>query len=101
MKTFEELESLVVGWAKARRIIPNAKPHTQLMKAFSEMGEIADAEIKDDTAGIVDGLGDVIVCLLNYAALKNLNLVACLEVAYDEIKDRTGTLTPEGVFIKD
>lgn len=44
MTNFESLSALVVAWATERRIIPNAKPHSQLLKAVSEMGELADAE---------------------------------------------------------
>jgi NTP pyrophosphatase (non-canonical NTP hydrolase) len=31
------------------------------MKTVSELGELADATLKSDRAGIVDGVGDVIV----------------------------------------
>ena len=64
------------------------------------MGELADAEIKEDMPEIKDAVGDVMVCLINYCALKDINLVKCLEGAYQEIKDRKGTLMPNGVFIK-
>ena len=98
---FKALEMLVIQWAEARKIIPNSKPHTQLLKAVSEMGELADAEIKGDLAGVVDGIGDVLVCLVIYCALHDLDLTGCLEVAYDEIKNRKGTLQPNGVFVKE
>jgi NTP pyrophosphatase (non-canonical NTP hydrolase) len=68
---------------------------------MSEMGELADATLKNDVPEIVDGIGDVIVTLVLYAALQNLDIEECLASAYDEIKDRKGTLTPEGVFVKD
>lgn len=97
---FNELELEVVRWAEARKIIPNAKPHVQLMKAASEMGELFDAEIKGDMPGIKDGVGDVLVCLINYCALHDIRLVECLAAAYAEIKDRKGTLLPNGVFVK-
>jgi len=95
------VEINVIRWAEARRIIPNAKPYTQLLKAFSEMGELADAEIQDNMPKIKDGVGDVLVTLINYCALKDISLVKCLEGAYNEIKDRKGTLMPNGVFVKD
>jgi NTP pyrophosphatase (non-canonical NTP hydrolase) len=98
--SYEAVEIEVIRWAEARRIIPNAKPYTQLLKAFSEMGELADAEIKEDMPEIKDAVGDVMVCLINYCALKDINLVKGLEGAYQEIKDRKGTLMPNGVFIK-
>lgn len=101
MSTFQKLDMDVIRWAEARKIIPNAKPYTQLLKAFSEMGELADAEIKGDEDGVEDGVGDVLVCLIIYCALKGIDLTACLFVAYKAIKDRKGTLMPNGVFVKE
>lgn len=99
--TLDELQHKVTDWSKARKIIPNAKPYTQLLKAVSELGELADAEIKGDRAGMIDGIGDVLVCLINYAALNNLTLRQCLQSAYLEIKDRKGTLLENGTFVKE
>ncbi len=100
-KTYAMLEMDVIRWAEARKIIPNAKPHTQLLKTVSELGELCDAEAKNDIHKIKDGVGDVVVCLINYCALRNLSLTECLQLAYDEIKDRKGHLTPDGTFIKE
>jgi NTP pyrophosphatase (non-canonical NTP hydrolase) len=97
---YEMVEIEVIRWAEARKIIPNAKPYTQLLKTFSEMGELADAEIKDNMPEIKDAVGDVMVCLINYCALKDINLVECLQGSYQEIKNRKGTLMPNGVFVK-
>ena len=99
--SFEMTEIDVIRWAEARKIIPNAKPYTQLLKAFSEMGELADAEIKGDMAGIVDGVGDVVVCLIIYCTLKDISLPQSLKEAYKEIEHRKGTLMPNGVFVMD
>ena len=99
--SFAEVELQVIRWAEKRKIIPNAKPHTQLMKAVSEMGELCDAELKGNMPMIKDGIGDVLVCLINYCALKDINLVNCIEEAYAEIKDRKGTTLPDGTFVKD
>lgn len=101
MATYQILELDVIRWAEARKIIPNSTPETQLLKALSEMGELADATIKKDRSKIADGVGDVMVCLINYCALQDLNLVDCLELAYEEIKERKGTLLPNGVFVKE
>ena len=98
--SYANVEMKVIQWAEARRIIPNAKPHTQLMKAVSEMGELCDAELKGNMPMIKDGVGDVLVCLINYCALKDINLVNCIEEAYEQIKDRKGTILPDGTFVK-
>lgn len=99
--SYSEIEIDIIRWAEARKIIPNSTPDTQLLKAMSELGELADATIKKDRAGIVDGVGDVMVCLINYCALQDINLVSCLKQAYEEIKHRKGTLMPNGVFVKE
>lgn len=99
--TFEDLELRILAWAEARKIIPNSTPEAQLLKAVSEMGELADATVKKNHPQICDGVGDVMVCLINFCALQNIDLVSCLASAYAEIKDRTGTLMPNGVFVKD
>jgi len=98
--SYEAVELDIIRWSEARRIIPNSTPATQLLKMMSELGELADATIKQDREGVVDGVGDVMVCLINYCALQDLNLVSCIESAYEEIKDRKGMLLPNGVFVK-
>lgn len=99
--SFAEYELKVIRWAEARRIIPNAKPYTQLLKAVSEMGELADAELKDSDLDVEDAVGDVLVCLITYCALKDIDMTSCLKLAYNTIKDRKGRMTPEGTFIKE
>lgn len=99
--SFAEYELKVIRWAEARKIIPNASSQTQLLKTVSELGELADALIKGDRAGVIDGLGDVLVTLIIVAAREELDLTECLASAYDEIKDRKGTMMPNGVFVKD
>ena len=96
-----ELIEAVEQWAMDRRIIPNSNPQSQLMKTVSELGELADATLKNDRPGIVDGVGDVLVTLIIYAALQDIDLEHCLESAYMTIRDRRGHLTPEGVFVKE
>jgi NTP pyrophosphatase (non-canonical NTP hydrolase) len=99
--SYAAIEMKIIQWSEARRIIPNSTPDVQLLKAVSEIGELADATIKDDKEAIVDAVGDVMVCLINYCALQDIHLVDCMEVAYDQIKNRRGTLLPNGVFQKE
>ena len=101
MATFAALESDIIRWSEARKIIPNSTPSAQLLKAFSEMGELADATIKNDREGAMDAVGDTLVCLINYCALQDFDIVSCLEIAYDQIKHRKGTLLANGVFVKE
>ena len=94
------IELNVIRWAEARGIIENSDSKTQLLKAVSEMGELADAIIKRDRPAIIDGIGDVLVCLIVVGALEDINLTHCLQSAYNEIKDRKGYLNKNGIFIK-
>jgi len=94
------MELDVIRWAEARGIVANSDSKTQLLKAVSEMGELADAIIKRDRPAIVDGIGDVLVCLIVVGALEDIDLTKCLEAAYSEIKDRKGYLNKDGVFVK-
>lgn len=98
---FHDYEGLVLNWARARQIIPNATPISQLLKAVSEMGELADAVNKGNREDMIDAVGDVIVCLINLCALTNTDITECLGHAWNEIKDRKGTLLSSGVFVKE
>ena len=98
--SYEAVEIEVIRWAEARRIIPNSTSTAQLMKAITEVGELVDAEMKNDLPEIKDAVGDIMVCLINYCALRDISLVQCLKGAYEEIKDRKGELLPSGVFLK-
>ena len=95
-----ELENAVLNWAEARKI---TCPHngsdvkTQVLKAMSEMGELADNAAKG--RDIQDDVGDVMVCLILVAKLAGTNLTNCLNVAYNDIKDRRGEMI-NGIFIK-
>lgn len=99
--TVHQLICNVEQWARDRQIIPNSTPMAQLLKTMSELGELADATLKSDDSEILDGVGDVLVTLIIYSALQGISIKDALSAAYDEIKDRKGTLTPEGVFVKE
>lgn len=99
--SYNIVEMDVIRWAEARKIIPNSNPQSQLMKTVSELGELADATIKNDRAGVIDGVGDVMVTLIIYCALQDLDLTECLQSAFEQIKDRRGTLLANGVFVKE
>lgn len=98
---FHDYEGFVIQWAEDRKIIPNATAVSQCLKAVSEMGELADAVAKGNREEMIDAVGDVIVCLINLCALEDTNITECLAQAWYEIKDRKGTLLPNGVFVKE
>ena len=98
---FEELNLAVIGWAKERGIYQHSTAQAQLLKAFSELGELADAEITNDHDARIDAVGDTLVCLINYCAMRGITLSECLRFAYGVIKDRKGHMVPGGAFVKE
>ena len=72
---FEEFKKNVEAWATERGIYEHSTPKAQLLKTLSEIGELADAVIKNDRAGLIDAIGDVAVCLVNYAKMMNISLL--------------------------
>ena len=95
----DQLTEKINMWHDDRSIVPNSSATTQCMKAMSELGELADNIIKHEN--VKDSIGDVYVCLCSIARLSDTTMEESIAVAYEDIKDRRGTLTPEGNFIKD
>ena len=91
----------VEAWATECGIYEHSNARAQLLKAFSEMGELADAEIKGAGLAARDAVGDVLVCLINFCAMRDFDITDCLAGAWDEIKDRKGRMVPGGAFVKD
>lgn len=101
MKTYRELEMLVIQWGEARRIVQNSGPMAQWKKTQEEVIELREAIEAGDVAAMKDAYGDILVTLIMGCATADVDLVSCLELAYNEIKDRKGYLTPEGIFVKE
>lgn len=98
---WKELIRVVEFWAEVRGIFAHSTPQAQLLKAVSEMGELCDAEVKKDEWGQQDAVGDVLVCLIIYCAMKNIDIKDCLSQAYEEIKHRKGAMVEGGAFVKE
>lgn len=98
---FEELEALVLEWARKRQIIPNSTASAQAIKTLEELAELQKALSKQDLFEAGDAYGDILVTLIIGAELAGLSLSVCLEEAYNIIKDRRGYLTPDGIFVKE
>ena len=99
--SYSEFEMKVIQWSEARKIIPNSTPLAQWKKGMEEMQEVKDALDAGDMDALRDGVGDVVVCLINLCALADIDLVHCLGLAYEEIKDRKGYMNAEGIFVKE
>lgn len=99
MNDYNELVDKVIKWAGDRGIFDQATPMDQWSKLLEEVGELAVAIHDMDEKGLVDAIGDIQVCLIIITFLLDLCPVACLESAYNEIKDRKGRMV-NGVFVK-
>jgi len=73
----------------------------QLQKLEEEVNELRDGITSNNIEEIIDGVGDCTVVLINICALLDINLTDCLESAYEQIKDRRGTLGTDGIFRKE
>ena len=93
-------ENLVEMWGHDRCIIKNGKPMGQAIKTLEETTELLDAINKGDKEAIKDAVGDIFVTLLMQCAIQGFTATEALEAAYQQIKDRKGFLTPEGIFVK-
>ena len=93
-------ENEVEVWGHARGIIKNGKPMGQAIKTLEETTELIDAINKGDKDAIKDAVGDIFVTLLMQCAIQGFTATEALETAYEQIKDRKGFLTPEGIFVK-
>ena len=101
MSSYAELEMKVLMWSEQRKIVPNSTPFAQSIKAVEEINELVDALRDGNRYEAIDAIGDTVVCLINVCALMDVNLTDCLEAAYHQIKDRSGTMGADGIFYKD
>ena len=91
---------LIREWASKRGLYDKGDLKTQTLKLMEEAGEICRAVLKKDEEQIIDGIGDCVVVLTNLAHLCNTDIEHCIELAYNEIKDRKGKMS-NGTFKKD
>ena len=92
---------LVKEWHKKNKITTNGNSLTQTAKLGEEFGELCGAIVRGNTSIIKDSLGDMLVVMIAIAELEDTTLDECLDLAYNEIKDRGGILKANGNFVKD
>ncbi len=106
-------------WFHDKGIIANSTPLKQLNKSQEELTETRDAVVKlehfnsefYESLGkignmrynlheeIKDGIGDTVVTLIGVCEMYGFSLEECLQMAYDTISKRNGTMI-DGVFVK-
>jgi NTP pyrophosphatase (non-canonical NTP hydrolase) len=97
---FEDLQKDVINWANDKNLIKPENAPKQFLKVVEELGELSRSILKEDRKEEIDAFGDVMVTLIILSEQRGLNLVDCLNTAYEVIKNRKGK-TVNGTFIKD
>ena len=90
---------LIRDWAQVRGLYNKGDSKTQYIKLMEEVGELAQGLLKEDRAEVQDAIGDIVVVLTNLAHLEQMRLEDCVTSAYDQIKDRKGSMN-NGTFVK-
>lgn len=99
--SYAHTEMNVIVWGTQRGIIQNSTALAQANKTQEEVNELFQAIHSKDKAAMADAYGDIMVTLVMGAAIADLDLQTCFELAYQEIKDRTGSLNADGLWVKD
>lgn len=99
--SYADIEMKVVQWGEARGIVQHSTPAAQAKKTIEELDELLAAIKAGDRAAMADAYGDILVTLVMGCACADMNLLTCFEGAYNEIKDRKGSLNKEGLWVKE
>lgn len=117
---FEELRDEVIAWGKDKDLLHEDIAEKQFMKCMEEVLEFRDEWLlyvheynkcdygdADNDPEVVElrhnmklEMGDIFVTLIILCDQLNLDLIECLAMAYEKIKNRKGK-TINGVFIKE
>lgn len=89
---------LIRDWARERGL-NKASPDKQIIKLAEEHGELAEAYIKG-TPELMDAIGDMYVVMTILCLQLDIKIEDCIELAYNEIRDRNGKMI-DGVFVKE
>ena len=94
-----ELLSNIEMWACDRNL-NTADPNKQMLKLGEEYGELCAGMARNDREKIVDSIGDMFVVMTILCLQLGVDFPECIQLAYDEIKDRKGKMI-NGVFVKE
>lgn len=97
-KDLETYIDLIRTWHHDRNLIAGATDKDQVCKLIQEVGELSDNVCKG--RDIRDDIGDCIVVLVNIAERHGVTMRECVEIAYNDIKDRKGRMV-DGIFVKE
>lgn len=99
-----DLITKINEWADERNL-KQADPKIQWMRVTEEVGEIRDVLLKptkftDPQMALKDAIGDTLVTIIVLAHQLDLDVTECLNIAYEEIKNRKGKIV-NGTFVKE
>ena len=99
-----DLITKINAWADERNL-KQADPKIQWMRITEEVGEIRDVLLKptkftDPQMALKDAIGDTLVTIIVLAHQLDLDVTECLNIAYNEIKNRKGKMV-NGTFVKE
>ncbi len=94
----DNLVDKIRQWHHDRNLIEGSTDKDQTLKLLQELGELSDSVCKGKD--IRDDLGDMMVVMINIMERNDLDMVDCLEKAWDDIKDRKGRMV-DGIFVKE
>lgn len=102
--TLTDLVAKINEWADERNL-KQADPKIQWMRITEEVGEIRDVLLKptkftDPQMALKDAVGDTLVTIIVLAHQLDLDINECLNIAYEEIKNRKGKMI-NGTFVKE
>ncbi len=88
----------IMQWHEDRNLIKGSSDKDQVLKLMQELGELSDSVCKGKD--VRDDLGDMMVVMLNIMRRNSITMEACLNTAYNDIKNRKGKMV-DGVFVKE
>src|SRR5690625_2134904 len=93
------ITDLIRDWSIERNL-HDADPNKQALKFGEEAGELFEGLAKGNEDLIKDAIGDIYVVMTILSQQLGFTIEECIELAYDEIKDRRGKMV-DGVFVKE
>lgn len=90
----------ILQWAEDRNLLSGSTRKDQMVKLVEEIGELAAGIAKGKEDLVKDSLGDALVVLTILAKQSGTSIEECLNLAWNEIKDRKGKMV-DGIFIKE
>ena len=93
-----QLTVAIKNWS-IERGLNDAEPTRQMLKLIEEVGELGAAMARNLRDEEKDAIGDIFVVLTILAQQLGYDIQSCVFHAYEQIKERKGTLK-NGVFVK-